>query len=229
MLLGISALSLAPTWWLGERAPTGEWALAFKFGVPWVAALIGESALLGVAAQTLAEHPSRPFQMLVRALWKLPIMGAVIVLRVLAVGSVLGLGLLAADHAGEYASLLVVTAVIIAIAVSSTLSQASSIAFCGRGGPIRALLLSVELTRNLRFTVFKAKAKLVGILLLFSVAVDRIAELSPPLGVCGQYVLELLWFCTGAILTSVTFLVLRARRDRQRLEVAAGELVGELV
>jgi len=229
VLLGISALSLAPAWWLGERVPTGEWALAVKFGVPWVAALIGESALLGLAAQTLADQPSRPFKMLVRALWKLPVMGAVIVMRILAVGSVLGLGLLAADHAGDYASLLVVTAVIIAIAVSSTLSQASAIAFCGRGGPIRALFLSAELTRDLRFTVFKARAKLVVILLLLSVAVDRIAEFSPVLGIGGHYLLELLWFCTGALLTSVTFLVLRARRDRRRLEVTAGEIVGEIV
>ncbi len=166
--------------------------------------------------------------MLTRALWKLPTMGAVIVLRILAVGGILSLGLLAADHAGEYASLLVMTAVIIAIAVSSALSQASAIAFCGRCGPIRALLLSAELTRDLRFTVFKARAKLVVLLLLLHVAIDRLAELSPLLGICGPYLLDLLWFCTGALLTSVTFLVLRARRDHKRLEATAGEIAAEI-
>jgi len=227
-ILGVGALALVPAWLLGERAPAGEWALAIKFGAPWIASVIGESALLGLAAGALAGDPSRPGRMLVRSLRRLPVIAAVIALRVLAVAVILALGLVAADRAGEFASLLIVAAVILALGISSAFSQASAVAFSGQCGPIEALRRSSELTHNLRFTVLKAKAKLGVLLLLIGAPISALGEISPMLGQWGESLLEVLWFSTGALLTAVTFLVLSARSRRERIEVTAEAIARRL-
>ncbi len=220
-MLGVGALALVPTWWLGAPHFSGPWGLVEGIGVPWVAGLIGESALLGIAAHALAGRPSRPFKMILRALRRFPVIAAVILLRVLAVAGILGLGLVAADHAGEYASLLLLAAGIIALGVSSAFSQATAVAFSQRGGPLRALAVSTELTRDLRMTVLKAKAKLALLLLLLGVAVSRLGEISPLVERFGDGAIEVLWFSTGALLTSVSYLVCTARVERARIETVA--------
>lgn len=220
-VLGLGALALLPTWWLGEPDFSGPWGLAQGLGVPWVAGLLGESALLGISAHALAGRPSRPLQMVVRAIRRFPVMAAVILLRVLAVAGIVGLGLLAADRAGEYASLLLLATAIIALGVSSAFSQATAVAFCRRGGPLQALAVSAELTRDLRMTVLKAKAKLALLLILLGVAVSHVGEISPLIERLGDGLLEVLWFSAGALLTSVSYLVCSARLQRERIEVVA--------
>ena len=222
-VVAIGFLALLPAWYLGERLPIGEpWMPVVRFGVPWVASLLGESALLGVASQALAERPSRPLKMIAHALWRLPVMLLAIALRSAAVVGILALGALAADRAGEFASLVLVTAVMVAISASSALSLASAVAFCERCGPIHALAVSASLTRNLRMTVLKAQIKLVILLLIVGAAIGEIPW--PTLREGAERLHEVVWFASGALLTSVSYLVLRARGHRQRVEVAAREI-----
>ncbi|MEZ4385039.1 MAG: hypothetical protein R3A79_27160 [Nannocystaceae bacterium] len=218
----VGALALAPSWWLDLHPPAGDWGPALAVAIPWVAALLGESALLGSAALALDGRPSRPLKMIGHAIWRLPVMATAIFLRTAAVGGILGLGLLACDRAGDYGSLILVTAVILALAVSSAFSQATAVAFSERCGPIHALAVSVELTRDLRKTVLKAKFKLAALLILLGLLVGEIPW--PELRLLGERALEVLWFAAGSLLTAVSHLVLRARAHRQRVESAAREI-----
>lgn len=222
-LLVIAGLCLAPGWLVGDApAPEGPWGVALHVLVPWTAALIGEVAILGLAVLALAGRRSEPLRMILRGLWRLPVIAVALALRLAIVVGVLALGGLAADHAGEYASLILVTAVILALALASAFSLAPAVAFCERVGPLQALARSAAITRNLRLTVLRSRLRLA----LFAVALAVVLRWidAPTIRAIGERLLELCWFTAGSLLTAVSYVILRARAHRQRIEVAALEI-----
>lgn len=222
-LLAVAALTLAPGWLLaGGPAPDGPVGVALRSLVPWTAALVGEVAILGLAVLALAGRRAEPLRMILRGLWRLPVIAVALALRLAAVVAILGLGGLAAERAGEYGSLVLCTAVIVALALASAFSLAPAVAFCERVGPIEALIESAAITRNLRLTVFRSRLRLA----LFAVVVGAGLQLldAGVLRDLGERLLEVCWFTAGSLLTAVSYVILRARARRQRIEVAALEI-----
>ncbi|MEZ4451007.1 MAG: hypothetical protein R3B09_16110 [Nannocystaceae bacterium] len=221
-LLLVGALALAPGWLLGGAVIDDAWSLAIHVVVPWTATLVGEVAIVGLAVLALAGRPSEPLRMVLRGLWRLPVIGVALALRTAAVVGTLTLGGLAADHAGEYGSLVLVTSVILAAALWSAFSLAPAVIFCERVGPIQALIESSAITRNLRFTVFRSRLRLALFAALIGLLVDLVD--APTIRTAAERLLEVSWFAAGSLLTAVSYVILRARARRQRIETAALEI-----
>lgn len=227
LFLGLCAL--APSWWLADHPlpddlPTAPHLLLTL--VPLLASLLAEALLLVLVMHTLAGRRASASRLLLTALTRLPAIAAAILLRTLAWLTILALALLAADHAGEFATLVLFAGLVIALGISSSYALAPVIALCERASPLRALAASARLTHDLRLTVLKSRLKL--FLLITALGLLAGAVHTPPLRDLLQRALEALWFSLGAILTAVAYLHLRARSRRQRLETAAAEISAQL-
>lgn len=220
----VGALALAPSWWLARHGcPIEVGAPGIACGVmTLLAALVGEGALVVVAMHTLAGRRGGALGVLGRALGRLPAIAAALVLRALACAAIVVLAALAAERAGEAASLVAVAGAAVAIGLWSAWSLAPAIVLCEGASPIAALVQSAALTRDLRLTVLKSRLRLGLLMIALAVVVGAIE--APHARLLLGHVLEVLWFGLGALLTSVSYVHLRARDRRQRLEVAAAEV-----
>jgi len=228
LFLGLCAL--APSWWLADHPLPDDLStaphLVLSLLVPLIASLLAEAILLVLVMHTLAGRRASAPRLLRTALTRLPAIAAAILLRTLAWLTILALALLAADHAGEFATLVLFGGVVIALGISSSYALAPVIALCERAGPRRALAASALLTRDLRLTVLKSRLKLFLLIAVLSLLAGAVHI--APLRDLLQRALEALWFSLGAILTAVAYLHLRARSRRQRLETAAAEISAQL-
>lgn len=220
----VGALALAPSWWLaGHGCPIEVDPPGVACGLMTLtAALLGEGALVAVAMHTLAGRRAGVLGVLGRALGRLPAIAAALLLRALACAAIVILAALAAERAGEAASLVVVAGAAVAIGLWSAWSLAPAVALCEGASPIAALVQSASLTRDLRLTVLKSRLRLA--LLMVALAALAGAIEAPHARLLLGHVLEVLWFGLGALLTAVSYVHLRARARRQRLEEATAEV-----